>query len=48
MLVTGSHPPQITTFGAKPCFSAAMVSSDVQIAMFGGRVVPSSSLVAAI
>jgi hypothetical protein len=27
---------QITTFGANPCFNAAMVSTDVQIAMFGG------------
>ena len=27
---------QITTFGANPCFNAAMVSTDVQIALFGG------------
>jgi hypothetical protein len=32
----GSTWTQITTFGPDPCFSAAMVSSDVQIAMFGG------------
>ena len=32
----GSTLTQIATFGANPCFSAAMVSTDVQIAMFGG------------
>jgi hypothetical protein len=32
----GSTWTQITTFGANPCFNAAMVSSDVQIALFGG------------
>jgi hypothetical protein len=32
----GSTRTQIATFGANPCFNAAMASSDVQIAMFGG------------
>jgi Galactose oxidase, central domain len=32
----GSTWTQITTFGTNPCFNAAMVSSDVQIALFGG------------
>jgi hypothetical protein len=32
----GSTWTQIATFGANPCFSAAMVSTDVQIALFGG------------
>ncbi len=32
----GSTWTQITTFGANPCFNAAMVSTDVQIALFGG------------
>jgi hypothetical protein len=32
----GSAWTQITTFGANPCFNAAMVSTDVQIVLFGG------------
>jgi hypothetical protein len=32
----GSAWTQITSFGANPCFNAAMVSTDLQIAMFGG------------
>jgi hypothetical protein len=32
----GSSWTQITAFGPNPCFSAAMVSTDVQIALFGG------------
>lgn len=32
----GSTWTQIATFGANRCFNAAMVSTDVQVAMFGG------------
>jgi Galactose oxidase, central domain len=32
----GSNWTRIATFGANPCSNAAMVSTDVQIAMFGG------------
>ena len=32
----GSTWTQTSTFGANPCFNAAMVSTDVQLALFGG------------